>query len=188
MDILNHFKIATNNVVQRVLNKFKSNNINRTVRTDQGGELARSTLFQTMISKENFTLEITGVAASVQNGVAESPNNSLAQMMRCILHTAELGPEYLFYALVHAAYTKNRLPHSEINKNPFESLTGSKPDITNLRIFRSRICVKKPGKMPAKLDHHTSSGTFVEYTATTKNVYDIDDKTNNVKKWHSWTI
>jgi len=66
-------------------------------------------------------------------------------------------------------------------KIPFESLTASKPNITNLRIFGSRIFVKKLGKRPAKLDHHISNGTFISYTATTTNIYYIDDKTNNVK-------
>jgi hypothetical protein len=40
---------------------------------------------------------------------------------------------------------------------------------------------KKPGKGDAKHDHHTSNGAFIGYTATTKNVYFIDDKTYNVK-------
>ena len=102
-------------------------------------------------------------------------------MMRCLLHSSGLGPEYWSYALIHAVYIKNRLPHTLLNKTPFEALTGSKPDVTNLRIFGSRLFAKKPGERPAKLDHHTSNGIFVGYTATTKNVYYIDDLTNNVK-------
>ena len=50
--------------------------------------------------------------------------------------------------------------------------------------WSSDVCssdLEKPGKRPAKLDHHTSNGTFLGYTATTKNVYYIDDDTNNVK-------
>ena len=48
---LNTSKAPPINVAQRVLNKFKSNNLHRTVRTDQGGELARSSLFQNMVAK-----------------------------------------------------------------------------------------------------------------------------------------
>ena len=59
-------------------------------------------MFQDMIIKENFALELTGSDASAQNGVAESPNKYLANMMRCLLHSAGLGPEYWSYALVHA--------------------------------------------------------------------------------------
>ena len=75
------------NIAQRVLNKFKSSNPHRTVHTDQGDELDQ---FQTMVATENFSLEMTGADASVQNGIAEIPNKSLGYMIRCILHNAEL--------------------------------------------------------------------------------------------------
>ena len=64
------------------------------MRTDQGDELARSSLFQEMVHNEKFTLEMTGSDASVQNGIAESPNKTLGNMMRRILHTADLTSEY----------------------------------------------------------------------------------------------
>ena len=64
---------------------------------------------------------------------------------------------------------------------PYEKLTGTKPDITNLRTFGCRVHAMKPGDRPAKLDHHTSNGIFVGYTATMKNIYYIDDKTGIVK-------
>ena len=56
---------------------------------------------------KDFTLELTGVDSSAQNGIAESPNKSLANMMRCLLHSANLGPEHWSYALIHATYIKN---------------------------------------------------------------------------------
>ena len=44
-----------------------------------------------------------------------------------------------------------------------------------------RIYAKNPGKRIVKLDHHMSNRTFVGYTVTTKNIYFIDDSSNNVK-------
>ena len=102
-------------------------------------------------------------------------------MMRCLLHAADLGPEYWSFALTHAAYIKNRLPYSLIKRTPFKAITGEQPDLSNLRTFGCRIFAKKPGKRPAKLDHHTSNGIVLGYTLTTKNVYYIDDTTNQVK-------
>ena len=168
-------------IAQRILNKFKCKNRHRTVRTDQGKELGKSKNFQDMVDKEGFTLELTGSDASAQNAIAESPNKYLGNMMRCMLHAADLGPEYWSFALIHAAYIKNRLPHTAIKQTPYEAITGEQPDLTNLRTFGCRIFAKKPGKRPAKLDHHTSNGIFLGYTATTKNVYFIDDKTRSVK-------
>ena len=137
------------NIVQRVLHKFKSSDNHRTVRTDQGKELGRSAAFQAMVHKEGFSLEMTGSDASAQNAVAEAPNKYLANMMRYILHAANLGPEYWSYALIHAVYIKNRLPHILIKKTHFEALTGQQPEVTNLRVFGSRIYAKKPGQRDA---------------------------------------
>ena len=102
-------------------------------------------------------------------------------MMRCLLHSANLGPEYWSYALIHATYIKNRLPHQAITITPYDALTGSQPDLSNLRIFGSRLYAKKPGQRNAKLDNHTSNGIFLGYTSTSKNLYYIDDLTHQVK-------
>lgn len=82
------------NIAQRILHKFKSGDTHCTVRTDQGKELGRSAAFQTMIHTECFTLEMTGSDVSAQNAVVETPNKYLANMMLCILHAANLEPEY----------------------------------------------------------------------------------------------
>ena len=134
-----------------------------------------------MLQEEGYALELTGSDSSNQNGIAERPNRTLAEMMRCMLHSANLGPGYWSYALTHAVYILNRMPHSSINKSPYEAMTKMKPDLTYLRIFGSRACAKKPGKRPYKLDTHAFNGIFLGYTATSKNVYIKDDKTNQVK-------
>ena len=141
-------------VARKVLRKFKATNPHRTVRTDQGKELGKSEAFRTMIGDEGFNLELTGAEASSQNGIAEAPNRVLAQMMRCTLYSADLGPEYWSYALRLSVYVKNRLPHTSINTTPFQALTGQRPDVSKMRIFGSRVCARIPGadKFP-KLDH-----------------------------------
>ena len=164
-----------------ILEKFKSTNTHRTVRVDQGGELGRSTKFQNMIAEAKFTLEDTGSDGSAQNGKAERPNRTFGEMMRCMLHSAELGPKYWSHALSHAVYIKNRLPHSSINMTPYEKMTGIKPDLSDLRIFGSRIYAKKPGRTSAKLDHHSSAGIFLGKTASTHNAKYIDLLTSKVK-------
>ena len=78
-------------------------------------------------------------------------------MMRCMLHSANLGPEYWTYALSQAVYIKNRIPHKSLNMTPFQAITGRKLDLSHLRIFGSHIRAKRPGKRPAKFDSHTDS-------------------------------
>ena len=167
--------------VRQLLNKFKSDNPNRTVRTDQGGELGHSSKFSTMVAECGFSLEETGPDASAQNGLAERPNRTFGQVMRCILHSSELGPEFWSYALLHAVYIKNRLYHHSIKTTPYQLMTGNQPDLTHLRIFGCRVFVKITGKRKSKLDHHTSTGIFIGYTASNKIIRYIDEKTGTIK-------
>ena len=153
----------------------------RIVRTDQGGELWKSNAFQQMIMEQKFILEPTGAGTPQQNGLSERPNQTLGNMMRCLLSTANLPPEYWSWALIHAVYLKNRLPHRAIGCTPYFAWTGKKPSAKLLRIFGCPVVVKNPGRRPAKLDHHTSTGIFLGYTATDHNIYYKDSKTQRVK-------
>ena len=153
----------------------------RTIRTDQGGELWKSDAFQQMVMEQKFLLEPTGAGTPQQNGLAERPNQTLGNMMRCLLSTANLPPEYWSWALTHAVYLKNRLPHKAIGCTPYFAWTGTKPSAKLLRIFGCPVVVKNPGKRPAKLDHNTSAGIFLGYTATDHNIYYRDSKTQRVK-------
>jgi hypothetical protein len=114
----------------------------RTVTTDLGGELARSKEFQKMLVEPNvnYQLRTTGAHSSAQNGLAEKPNQDLARMMRAMLYGAGLGSEFWTYAIRHAVYLKNRLPHVSLNMTtPYEALNKTKPDLSRLRVFGSRV-------------------------------------------------
>ena len=168
-------------IARKVLKKFRSDHKHRTVRTDQGGELGRSEEFRTMVDDEKFCLELTGSDASFQNGIAEAPNKALAQMMRCLLYSSDLGPEYWSYALKHAVMVKNRLPHCSIPTTPYQELTGLKSDVSKLRVFGSRVFARKPGSDKwAKLDKKNTNGFFLGFTATDNNVYFQDDSSGRI--------
>ena len=167
-------------IAKKILYKFKSKNPHRTVRVDQGGELGKSEAFRNMVGK-HFSLELTGADASTQNGMIENLNRTLGQMMRCLLQSAGMGPEYWTFALIHSIYIKNRMPHHSIKMTPFEKFTGLKPNLSRLRIFGSCVYSRNPGKHPYKLDNHSSHGTFIGYTATDKNINYIDSQTGCIK-------
>ncbi len=131
--------------------------------------------------ESNFIMEPTAPGAPFQNGLAERPNQTLGTMIRCLLHSANLGSEYWSFALIHATYLKNRLPHSAINDTPFHAYTGHKPSAKNLRVFGCPVIVKNPGKRLTKLDMNTSAGRFLGYTATSKNIYYMDSNTRHIK-------
>ena len=81
-------------------------------------------------------------------------------MIQCLLHAVDLGPEYWLFALLQAAFVKNRTPHSFIHKTLFEVITGSEPGLANLGTFGCRTFAKKPDKRPDKLDNHTTNSIF----------------------------
>ena len=84
----------------------------RNIRTDQGGELWGSSKFTTLVKLMGYLIEPTGSDDAAQNGLVKRPNQTLGQMTRTLLYNAGLGSEYWSYAIVHAVYLKNRLPHA----------------------------------------------------------------------------
>jgi hypothetical protein len=157
-----------------VLDKFKSTNTHWIVCVNQGGELGKNNKFLDMVVTAGFTVEPTGSDSSAQNGLVEQPNRTFGQLMRCLLHSAELYPEFWSFVLNHTVYIKNRLPHQSVKKSPYEAFTGIQPDLSRLKIFGTRIYAKKPGKRSFKLDHHTATGYYLGTTASTKNILYID--------------
>lgn len=119
----------------------------RTLRTDKGGELWGSQELKNVIAKTKFLLEPTAPDAPSQNGMAERWS----------------------FALLHAVYLKNRIPHSATGDTPYHAYTGTRPSAKYLRIFGSPIIARNPGRRSSKLDMHTSMGTFLGYTAMDKN-------------------
>ncbi len=146
-----------------------------------GGELYGSHAFQQAVCDAGFLIEPTASDASFQNGIAERPNRTFGNMMRSLLHAAGLGPEYWSWALIHAAYLKNRLPHSAIPITPYEAYTGVRPNLKHVQVFGSPIIARQPGKRPAKLDSNSSVGIFLGYTATANNIYYMDHNPKKIK-------
>ena len=155
----------------------------RTIRTDQGGELAKANAFKEAVTKAEYSIEITGADNSSQNGIAERPHRTLGNMVRAGLENAALSPKYWSDALLHAVFLKNRMPHAAFNHKitPYERLTGTTPDLSKLRIFGSRVVCRKPGRRNPKLEKHSYSGIFLRYAKTLKNIVYLDTTTNQIK-------
>jgi dUTP pyrophosphatase len=137
--------------------------------------------FQRTIQAAGYILEPTASDASFQNGLAERPNRTLGDMTRALLHGAQLGPQYWSWALIHAVYLKNHLPHTAITMTPYQAYTGNRPNISKLRVFGSPVICRSPGKRPAKLDIHAVTGIFLGFTATEQNIYYQDTTSKCIK-------
>lgn len=155
------------------------------LRCDRGGELARSEEFITRMQKDfKYKVESTGADSPSRNRGAERWNRSLVTTVRTLLFGAGLEAKYWSASILHAAYLHNRRVHHVTYQTPYEGWYGSKPDLSHLKLFGSRVCVKRSGKRRAKLDRHDFRGLFLGYTATDKNIRYIDLDTGIVKISH----
>jgi hypothetical protein len=155
------------------------------IRCDQGGELARSEEWRTMVFNNfAYKVEPTGADSPEQNGQVERYNRTLATIVRTLLYGAHLPAKYWSAAATHAVYLMNRRVHSAIGVTPYEAWWDNKPDLSMLKVFGARVCVKVTGKRRAKLDRHDFGGVFIGYTATDDNVRYIDVDSGVVKTSH----
>jgi hypothetical protein len=91
------------------------------VRTDQGGELARSSSFHdTMLRTFNYVVEPTGADSPSQNGAVEFYNGHLAVKVWMLLYMSGLPPKFWSAALLHTVYLHNKLVHLVTRLTPFE--------------------------------------------------------------------
>jgi len=151
------------------------------VRTDNGGELAGSKAFQNLIGEAGYTLETTAPGTSSMNGMAERPNRTLKERVRCLLYMAGLGVEFWADALIHAVWLYNRTYHSAIKRTPYEHYTGRRPLLDKLLTFGCRITARKPGERPTALSTHSYDGIFLGYSAHTNKVIYWDPTTQKEK-------
>jgi hypothetical protein len=155
------------------------------IRSNQGGELARSFAFSNLLlQKHKYVIEPTGADSPTQNGAVEIYNAKLAVHTRTLLFDSGLPAKYWSSALIHAVYLHNRLVHTATRKTPFEAYFGAKPDLSCLKLFGSRVCVKRSGSCRSKLDRHDFKGVFLGYMATDQNIIYLDLDSGVVKLSH----
>jgi len=80
-----------------------------------------------------------------------------------------------------AVHIKNRLPHTLLQKSPFEVMTNTKPNLSRLRVFGSKVYARKPGSRSTKLDDNIVQGIFLGFTATDKVVTFIDEASGTIE-------
>jgi hypothetical protein len=90
-------------------------------------------------------------------------NRTLVELARAMLSARNL-PEFLWeYAVLHAAYIRNRSYTKTLQKTPYEKWFKRKPNISHLHEFGALVWVllqnqKKPQKMLPKSMQHSYVG------------------------------
>ncbi|KAM1643804.1 hypothetical protein ACFX2K_013588 [Malus domestica] len=77
------------------------------------------------------------------NGVSERRNQTLMNMVRSMMSSADLPVTFWGYALYTAAYLLNRVPSKSISQTPYEIWHGRKPSLNHIKIWGCEAYVKK---------------------------------------------
>ncbi len=119
-------------------------------------------------------MEPTGADSPSQNGAVEIHNDKLAFCAHMLLYGSALPAKFWSDALLHLVYLANCLVHLVTKTTPFKAFYRMKPDISHLKLFGSRVCVKRSGIRCSKLDKHNFKGIFLRYTAMDQNILYMD--------------
>ena len=139
----------------------------RAVRTDRGTEYVNSEL-QTFFTNKGILHSLTAPYNPEQNGVAERFNRTLMEKVRAMLLDAKLGKELWAEAAKAANYVKVRSPTSKETRTPWELFTGSKPDVSGMRVFGAIAYAHVPKQLRQKLDPVSELGVFIGYEPQSK--------------------
>ena len=130
------------------------------LRSDNGTEYT-SQAYKSLLKKHCIRHDTSAPYSPHQNGTAERQWRTLFEMGRCLLIQADLAKGFWPYAVLAAAYIRNRCYCNRLEQTPYFALTGRKPNLSNMRIFGSICYAYKQDK--SKLDPRCTKGIFLGY-------------------------
>lgn len=149
------------------------------LRSDNGTEYT-SREFQSLCVRNRIKHERSAPYSPHQNGTAERGWRTLFEMARCLLLDAKLPKELWTYAVMTAAYIRNRCYNPRTKQTPFYLLTGRKPDLSNMHVFGTVCFAYEQNK--TKLDARCKKGIFVGYDKCSPAYLVYHSDTNEIRR------
>lgn len=150
------------------------------IRSDNGSEYCNKS-FMNHLKQCGIIHETTVPYTPQQNGIAERLNRTLMEKARAMLQDADLEKKYWAEAVNTACYLKNRSPSAAIkNATPQGLWTGSKVDLSNLKVFGSAAYALTPQQKRTKLDPKSKPYIMLGYCEHTKG-YRLGDPNDGTK-------
>jgi len=104
-----------------------------------------------------------------QNGVAEKMNQTLFDMMRCLIIESQLPASFWREAVNTANYLRNRCPSKNLGgRTLYEKWTGNIPDISHLQSFDTDVYTLNRNPTKGKLDSRSRKGILMGYSEKSK--------------------
>jgi hypothetical protein len=132
----------------------------------------------------HYTLEPTGVDSPSQIGAVEVYNDKFAIRTRTLLYGSGLPSKFWSATLLHSVYLPNQLVHTNTKVILFEGYFGTEPNLSNLKVFRSWVCVKRSSDRSGKLNCNNFTGIFLGFRAINHNIHYLDLESGVVKRSH----
>ncbi|XP_059072468.1 retrovirus-related Pol polyprotein from transposon TNT 1-94 [Cryptomeria japonica] len=161
----------------KVLSKFKefkaltenfSSKRIKCLRSDNGGEYTSSSFHDFCVESE-IKREFCVPYNPQQNGVAERKNRTIVEVAKAMIHDQDLQTLLWAEASRTTVYIQNRCSYRALkNMTLEEAFTGSKSDISHLRIFGSPVYVHVPKEKRSKLEPSGKKGMLVGYSESSK--------------------
>ncbi|KAK9873685.1 hypothetical protein WA026_023685 [Henosepilachna vigintioctopunctata] len=149
------------------------------LRSDNGGEFCGKDM-RNYLAMNGIIHQTTNPYTPQQNGVVERMNRSLVEKAKCMLFDAKLDTKFWAEAVNTAAYLKNRSPSQTLkNKTPYEMWFNHKPNVSNVRVFGSKIMVHVPKERRTKWQKNSVEMILMGYGERTKG-YRVYNPDNNV--------
>ena len=98
------------------------------ITSDKGGEFI-SQKFESLLEKNKIKHEKSTPYSPHQNGRAEQHWRTLFEMGRCLLLHSNLSKEFWPYAVMTAAYIRNRCFNNRLKQTVYFAITGRKPNL-----------------------------------------------------------
>ena len=133
------------------------------LRSDGGGEYT-SIQMREYLKQYGIRHEINAPYNPEQNGVAERANRTLKDAATAMLVDSGLPKQFWCEAVMAATYLRNRSPCVALGKTtPYAKWFGSKPNISNLRIFGCLAYAHTPKQKRKAFDGKSSKMVMIGY-------------------------
>lgn len=153
----------------------------KNIRSDNGLEFC-NTEFDLYLQKEGINHQKTNPYSPEQNGFCERRNRTIVEKARCLLFDSDLSKEFWAEATNTAVYIQNRIVASGLEgKTPHEIWTGTKPDISHLRVFGSKVMVHVAKEKRQKWDRKSEEHILVGYPENIKGYRLYNPKTRKIR-------
>ena len=138
-------------VFKRTVEKEKELDV-KCLRTDRGGEF-NSKEFNDYCKLSGIKRQLTAAFTPQQNGVAERKNQTVMNMVRCVLTEKKIPKYFWAEAVIWTCYVLNRCPTNALRDvTPQEDWSGVKPSVKHFRVFGCLAHVHVPKEKRRKLD------------------------------------